>query len=124
LSHRKSGKDVLGLKYYTDVVDEGVYNQGPGSNMAKITKSIRLGLTPNLLEEARTGARQQKISVNALIRAALQQYLNELNQKRVESSRAEKPKGIRLLDMPLVSWTQAEKEFADRVIKKHFEEDR
>jgi hypothetical protein len=92
--------------------------------MAKISKSIRLGLTPNLLEGARTEARQQKVSVNALIRAALQQYLNELNQKRVESSRAEKPKGMRLVDVPLVSWTQAEKEFADRVIKQHFEEDR
>ena len=92
--------------------------------MANITKSIRLGLTPNLLQETRTEAIRQKVSVNALIRAALRWYLNELNQKRVGSTSAEKRKVVRLVGVPLVSWTQAEKEFADSVIKKHFDEDR
>ncbi len=90
--------------------------------MAKITKSIRLGLTPELLEQIRTEAKRQKVSVNALIRNTLKKDLTESNQQRF--SEPAEPKLIRLVDVPVVQWSQAEQEYADKVIKEHFDEDR
>ena len=79
--------------------------------MAKFTKSIRLALTPELLEKTRTAAQQHGDSISALVRTALEKYLT-------------KPKATSLLDEPVVLWSPAEKEYADKVLQEHFEEDR
>ena len=93
--------------------------------MAKITKFLRLGLTPELLDETRNEAKRQKVSVSALIRTALQKHLGELNQRRLVASDVEdKPKRASLLDTPVVFWTRAEEETADRVMRIFREEDR
>jgi hypothetical protein len=44
------------------------YNRGAGCNMSKFTTSIRFGLTPWLFRRIRAEARQQKVSVNELVR--------------------------------------------------------
>jgi hypothetical protein len=77
--------------------------------MAKFTKSIKVGLTPELLEKTRTAAQQKGDSISGLIRTALEKYLT---------------KATSLLDTPLVEWTPAEKEYADKMIQDHFDEDR
>jgi hypothetical protein len=73
-----------------------------------ITKFIRLGLTPELSEEIRAEAKRRNISISALVRAAVKQYIG----------------GSSLLTTPIVSWTSVEKEYADRVLQAHFDEDR
>ena len=78
--------------------------------MAKITKFIRLGLTPQLFERTRTEATRQDTSVNALIRAALNKHLDELYRQR-HGTYADMMKG-------LVPWT------AHEVLRQFFEEDR
>jgi len=90
--------------------------------MAKITKSIRLGLT--LLGQVRNEAKRQNISIVELIRIAVERHLGELNQRRVATGYAEDRSKKIDLSKPVVSWTRAEKEFADRVIQQHFDEDR
>jgi hypothetical protein len=78
-------------------------------NMVKtITKFIRLGLTPELSEKIRAEAKRRKISISALIRVAVKQHLSASS----------------LLTTPIVEWTSAEKEYADRVLQEHFDEDR
>jgi post-segregation antitoxin (ccd killing protein) len=89
--------------------------------MAKMTKSIRFGLTPELLGEIRNAAKLHKLSISALIRSAIERYLAELRTSRfVEQPH---PRTSRL-EMPVVFWTQAEQEYADGVMRIFREEDR
>jgi hypothetical protein len=81
--------------------------------MAKI---IQLIVTSGLLDEIRAAAKQNKISVIELVRAAIHHHLIELNKR--------KPEVINLVDVPVVRWSRAEQEYADSVIRMHFEEDR
>jgi hypothetical protein len=78
--------------------------------MAKITKFICLGLTPELFQRTRTEATLQDTSVNALIRAALNKHLDELNRLR-HGTYADMMAGM-------VPWT------AHEVLRQFFEEDR
>lgn len=43
--------------------------------MAKITEFIRAGFAPEQLKRARVEAKQQGVSVNALIRTAVDEYV-------------------------------------------------
>lgn len=90
--------------------------------MAKI---IQLIVASDLLDQIRASAKQNKISVAQWVRAAIHRHLIELN-KLNEWNKANKRKTqiINLLDVPVVSWSRAEQEFADSVIRQHFDEDR
>jgi hypothetical protein len=85
-----------------------------------MAKYILFGLTPQLFGQIRTHAKEQKISVSELVRKALRYYLS--GSRLVPISRTSTD------DMPKSAseffWTQAEKEYADSVIQKHFDEDR
>ena len=91
--------------------------------MAKITKSVRLGLTPELFARIRVEAERQKISTNALIRDAIDEHLYDLTATRLGRSPVPRLKAENL-QQPLVSWTQAEQEFADELMRVFREEDR
>jgi hypothetical protein len=67
--------------------------------MPKVTKFVRLGLTPELSAEIEAEAKRQNIGVNQLIRTALEKHLKDLTEK-------------------------ADKEYAALVLKIHFDEDR
>jgi hypothetical protein len=71
--------------------------------------------------EART-EKQHKISVIELVRAAIQRHLIELN--KLNSVSKQELEIINLVDVPVVRWSRAEQEYADSVIRQHFEEDR
>jgi hypothetical protein len=88
--------------------------------MAKMTKSIRFGLTPALLGDIRDAAKVHKLSISSLIRSAIERYLAELSTSRFIEPR---PRTSRL-DIPVVFWTQAEQEYADEVMRIFREEDR
>jgi hypothetical protein len=93
--------------------------------MARFTKSIRFGLTPWQFRRIRAEANRQKVSVNELVRTAMERHLGGLIWQRVEARQPEaKSKKHSLLDTPVVLWSPAEKEFAHRVLQQHFEEDR
>jgi hypothetical protein len=93
--------------------------------MAKFTKSIRFGLTPWLFRRIRAEAKRQKVSVNELVRTAMETHLGELIWQRVEARQPEaKPKKPSLLDTPVVIWSPAEQEYAEKSIQRHFDEDR
>ena len=92
--------------------------------MARITERTRLGL--RLVKRIRAEAKLQKTSVIRFVRTAIERYLDELaKQKIAANNTAGKPKQVSLiLETSVVLWTQAEKEFADEVIQRHFDEDR
>jgi hypothetical protein len=91
----------------------------------KFTQSIRFGLTPEQLKRIRAEAQKQKISVSELLRIATENYLHGLSEwRRIVGKRAQKVNRAHLLDTPLVIWNPGEKEFADSVLRTHFEEDR
>src|SRR5260370_39047437 len=93
--------------------------------MAKFSKSIRFGLTPWLFRCIRTEAKRQKVSVNKLVRTAMEKHLGELIWQRVEAKQPEvKPKKQSLLDTPVVLWSPAEQEYAEKSIQQHFNKDR
>jgi hypothetical protein len=83
-----------------------------------MAKFILFGLTPQLFGEIRAHAKEQKISVSELVRKALRYYLSGSRLERIGMTS----------DMPKSAskfyWTQAEKEYADSVIERHFDEDR
>jgi hypothetical protein len=92
-------------------------------SMAKLTKSIRFGLNTSLFERVRTEAKQRNISVSELIRQAIQRFLSEESQRRrILGVNADKPRN--LLNTPLAPWSPAERQFADEVLQRHFDEDR
>ena len=93
-------------------------------DLARITERIRLGLI--LFRRIQAEAKLQKISVTTFVRTAIQRYLDELAKQKVAAKdTAGKPKEVSLiLETPVALWTQAEKEFADKVIQQHFDEDR
>ena len=104
---------------------EGVYIIGYMSfDMAKITERIRLGLI--LFRRIQAEAKLQKTSVTRFVRTAVERYLDELAKQKIAANNAAgKPKEVSLiLETSVVLWTQAEKEFADKVIQQHFDEDR
>jgi hypothetical protein len=74
----------------------------------EITKSIRLGLTRELLERIRAEAKSRNVSVNELVRTAIEQLLGM----------------ERLLTKPSEKWARGEKEYAHKVLMEHFAEDR
>jgi hypothetical protein len=88
--------------------------------MAKMTKSIRFGLTPELLGKIRNAAKLHKLSISALMRSAIERYLAELSTPRFIEPQ---PRTSRL-NIPIVFWTQAEQEYADEVMRIFREEDR
>lgn len=91
--------------------------------MARITQRIRLAL--KLVKRIRAEAKLQKTSVTRFVRAAIERHLDELaRQKIAANNTADKPKVSLILETPVAFWTQAEKEFADEVIQRHFDEDR
>jgi hypothetical protein len=91
--------------------------------MAIFTKYIRLGLTATILERIRAEAKQRKISLNELVRRALERYLNEESQRRrILGVYADAP--LHLVNSPLVHWSPTEEQFAHQVIQRHFDEDR
>jgi hypothetical protein len=83
---------------------------------AAMAKIIQLIVTSGLLDKIRAAAKQNKISVIELVRAAIHRHLIELNKR--------KPEIINLVDVPVARWSRAEQEYADSVIRQHFEEDR
>jgi hypothetical protein len=89
--------------------------------MAKMTKSIRFGLTPELLGKIRNAAKLHKLSISGLIRSAIERYLAELRTSRFVE---QPPPRASRLDLPVVFWTQAEQEYADEVMRIFREEDR
>jgi hypothetical protein len=93
--------------------------------MAKFTKSIRFGLTPRLFRRIRAEAKRQKVSVNELVRTAMEKHLGGLIWQRVEARQPEaKSKKSSLLDTPVVIWSPAEQEYAEKSIQQHFDEER
>lgn len=93
--------------------------------MAKITKFIRLGLTPELLGHLRAESQQQDVSMNELVRTALGRYLDELSERRAAARHVEdQPYTVPLLASPLVYWTRDEEERAQGAMKQFREEDR
>lgn len=85
-------------------------------NMVKtITEFVRLGLTLDLRKRIRAEARRRETSLSALMRAALEQYLSEPNPPRT----AKPP-----VDTPAPTWTEAEQQYAHKVLMDHFAEDR
>lgn len=93
-------------------------------DMARITERIRLAL--KLVKRIRAEAKLQKTSVTRFVRTAIERYLDELpKQKIAAKDTTGKPKQVSLiLETSVALWTQAEKEFADEVIQRHFDEDR
>jgi hypothetical protein len=95
--------------------------------MAKFTKRIQFGLTPWLWRRRREEAQQQKVSVNKLVRTALalgkhlEANWSGKGRGRQPEAKSREPS---LLDTPVVLWSPAEKDLADQVIQKHFDEDR
>jgi hypothetical protein len=86
--------------------------------MAKFTKSIRFGLTPWLFRRIRAQAKRQKVSVNELVRTAMERQLGELIWQRVEARQPEaKPKKPSLLDTPVVLWTPQEEAAAHKAMQ-------
>jgi len=86
--------------------------------MAKFTKSLRFGLTPWLWRRLRVQARQQRVSVSALVRTAVEKHLGELIWQRVGGQQAEPelPKWG-LLHTPVVRWTPEEEQAAKRAMQ-------
>ena len=104
---------------------KGVYIIGNASfDMTRITERIRLAL--KLVKRIEAEAKLQKTSVTRFVRTALKRYLDELaKQKIAAKDTARKPQEVSLiLETPVTLWTQAEKKFADKVIQRHFYEDR
>ena len=104
---------------------KGVYIIGCTSfDMARITGRIRLGLI--LVKRIRAEAKLQKTSVTRFVRTAVERYLDELAKQKIAAKDTPgKPREVSLiLEAPVTLWTQAEKEFADKVIQRHFDEDR
>ena len=104
---------------------KGVYIIGYTSfDMARITERIRLAL--KLVKRIEAEAKLQKTSVTRFVRTAVERYLDELaKQKIAVNNTAGKPKEVSLiLETSVTLWTQAEKDFADKVIQQHFDEDR
>jgi hypothetical protein len=93
-------------------------------DMARITERIRLAL--KLVKRIEAEAKLQKTSVTRFVRTAVERYLDELAKRKISTKGAAgKPKEVGLiLETPVALWTQAEKEFADKVIQRHFDEDR
>ncbi len=93
-------------------------------DLARITERIRLGLI--LFRRIQAEAKSQKTSVTRFVRTAIERYLDELaKQKIAAKDTARKPQEVSLiLETPVTLWTQAEKKFADKVIQRHFDEDR
>jgi hypothetical protein len=92
---------------------------------AAMAKIIQLIVTSGLLDEIRAAAKQNKISVAELVRAAIHHHLIELNKLNDWNKvNKRKPEIINLVDVPVVRWSRAEQEYADSVIRQHFEEDR
>ena len=89
--------------------------------MTRVSKFVLLGLTRDQYERTRREAKQLGIGVNQLIRIALEKYLLGNELKRIDSR-----KHLATIDLnePLVIWTREEEEFAHKVIKHHFDEDR
>jgi hypothetical protein len=86
--------------------------------MAKFTKSIRFGLTPWLFRRIRAEAKRQKVSVNELVRSAMEKHLGGLIWQRVEARQLEaKSKKSSLLDTPVVIWTPEEEATAHRAMQ-------
>lgn len=83
-----------------------------------MAKFILFGLTPQLFGEIRAHAKEQKVSVSELVRKALRYYLSGSRLERIGMT-DHMPKSASKF-----FWTQAEKEHADSVIQKHFDEDR
>jgi hypothetical protein len=81
---------------------------------------IQFSLTPALLGEIRAHAKEQNISVPELFRRAIRYYLSGSRLQQIGKTSID--------DMPKSAskffWTQAEKEYADSVLQKHFDEDR
>jgi hypothetical protein len=75
----------------------------------RLFKYVLLGLNPSSYMDIRAEAKRQNVSVNTLIRLAVQRYVSDSGS---------------LLNQPLVSWTPDEQRFADKVLRVHFEEDR
>jgi predicted DNA-binding protein len=104
---------------------KGVYIIGYTSfDMGRITERIRLAL--KLVKRIEAEAKLQKTSVTQFVRTAVERYLDELAKHKISAKdTAGKPKEVNLiLETPITLWTQAEKEFADKVIQRHFDEDR
>jgi hypothetical protein len=90
--------------------------------MAKI---IQLIVASDLLDQIRASAKQHKISVAQWVRAAIHHHLIELNKlKEWNKVNKRKPEIINLVDVPVARWSRAEQEYADSVMRQHFEEDR
>ena len=87
--------------------------------MAKI---IQLIVASDLLDQIRASAKQTKISVAQWVRAAIHRHLIE--SYKLNNVSKQKPEIINLVYVPVVLWSRAEQEYADRVIRQHFEEDR
>ena len=85
-----------------------------------MAKYILLGFTTNLFDQIRAQAREQNVSVSELIHRAVRYYLSGSRLEQIDKASTD--------DMPKSTskfyWTQAEKEYADSVIQKHFDEDR
>jgi hypothetical protein len=78
-----------------------------------------------LLDQIRASAKQNKISVGQWVRAAIHNHLIELNNlNKWNKANKQKPEIINLVDVPVARWSRAEQEYADSVIRQHFEEDR
>lgn len=93
--------------------------------MAKITKFLRLGLTPEQLGCIRAEAQQQDISMSELVRTAISRYLEELRERRAAARHAEdQPYPVPLIALPLVCWTRNEEQAAHKVMQQFREEDR
>jgi predicted DNA-binding protein len=93
-------------------------------DMTRITERIRLAL--KLVKRIEAEAKLQKTSVTRFVRTAVERYLDELAKHKISvNNTAGKPKEVGpILETRVVLWTQAEKEFADKVIQQHFDEDR
>ena len=85
-----------------------------------IKKFVRLGLTHELWEKLRAEAKRRNVSVNALIRSSVEEHLGPSSPWGTATN----PTDGDLLTPPLMNWTREEKEYADRVLQEHFDEDR
>jgi hypothetical protein len=66
----------------------------------KFTKRIQFGLTPWLWRRLRKEAEQQKVSVNKLVRTAVEKQLGELIWQRIEAGNLKPSRGSK------VCWTR------------------
>jgi hypothetical protein len=86
---------------------------------AIVAKYILLGFTPNLFGQIRAHAKEQNLSVVELIHRAVRYYLSSSRLEKIGTSTDDMPEsGSKFF------WTQAEKEYARRVLQRHFDEDR